>query len=66
MAAASRIPDEHHGGTGFGDEDTDVAPEPRPRRESAEEAAPPPTCELMWVEEEGSGMVLQVRPRAPA
>lgn len=54
----------------FADEDTDVAPEPRPQRRSAPrgpndtqdvELSREPSYELVWVEEEGYGMVLRVR-----
>ncbi len=45
----------------FADEDTDVAPDPA--REGGKRKTPTdePSYELMWVEEEGYGMVLRVR-----
>jgi hypothetical protein len=49
----------------FTDEDTEVAPEPRERRDGGTRTGTltsGPRCELIWVEEAGYGMILRVRP----
>jgi hypothetical protein len=46
----------------FTDEDTEIAPEPRDHRRRMTGDADQPSCELVWVEEDGLGMVLRVRP----